>query len=384
MGRGATGTVEPLKTAIRLKFTWRGSRRVETLDLEPTPANIKAATRLMATIQAEIKAGIFDYDRHFPKEGTVSTASTFRDYSARWLETFVGAKSTKRSYRTALNATWNPAFGDKMLPEILYSDAKAAIAAKSAGGASGKTINNHLVPARDVFRMAVRDGLIAVSPMDGIANLAHQAPEPDPFDHDEVAALLSHMETKFPEQVANYFEFALQTGMRPSEIIALQWGDVAWNKKRIKVQRAVVDWEPKGTKTNKVREVDLSGDALAVLKRQKAHTFMRGTSAEIFNNPNTLKPWADEQVQRRRYFAPALRALGLRERDAYQCRHTFASLALMGGINIGYLSRQLGHATITTTLTKYARWIEGADKGSEAAKMDAIMSRNRPRKSGTD
>ncbi len=58
-----------------------------------------------------------------------------------------------------------------------------------------------------------------------------------------------------------------------------------------------------------------------------------------------------------------------------------AKLADVGG---AYLSKQLGHATITTTLTKYARWIEGADKGSEAAKLDAILSRKSPRKTGTN
>jgi integrase len=96
-------------------------------------------------------------------------------------------------------------------------------------------------------------------------------------------------------------------------------------------------------------------------------------------HPNTGARWPDEQVQRRRYWTPALKALGLRQRDAYQTRHTFASLALMGGINIGYLAGQLGHAKITTTLNTYARWIDGADKGAEAKKLDAILSNNRPR-----
>lgn len=383
MGRRATGTVEPLKTSIRLKFTWQGSRCVETLDLAPTPANIKAAERLMAQVQAAISAGIYEPEAFFPKGDGQSAASTFRDFADGWLESFVGAKSTKRSYRTALNATWNPAFGDKMLREIKHSDVKKAIARK-AKTATGKTINNHLIALRAVFEMAKRDRLIEFDPTDGVANLSHQAPEPDPFDGDEVDAILRHLETRAPEQVLNYFEFAFQTGMRPSEIISLQWGDVAWNRSKLRVQRARVDWEEKGTKTNKVREIDLSGDAMAVLKRQKAHTFMRGADAAIFNNPNTNRPWADEQVQRRRYFTPTLRALGLRQRDAYQCRHTFASLALMGGINIGYLSKQMGHANISTTLTKYARWIEGADKGSEAAKLDAILSRKSPRKTGTD
>lgn len=382
MGRRATGTVEPLKTSIRLKFTWRGSRCVETLDLAPTPANIKAADRLMAQVQAAIDAGVYEPQTYFPSADAPG-ALTFADYAESWLESFVGAKSTKRSYRTAFEATWNPAFGDKLLSDIKHSDVKKAVAGK-AKVASGKTINNHLVPLRGVFEDARRDGMIDKSPADGIKNLRHQPPQPDPFEADEVSALLAHMEEHYPEPVLNYFEFAFQTGMRPSEIISLRWGDVDWKKRRARVSRARVDWEEKGTKTNKVRDIDLSGDALAVLKRQKAHTFLRGLDAEIFNNPNTGRAWPDEQVQRRRYYNPALQKLGLRQRDAYQTRHTFASLMLMGGINIAYLSKQLGHATITTTLTKYARWIDGADKGVEAGKMDAILSRKSPRKTGTD
>lgn len=376
MGRRPTGTVEPLRSSIRLKFTHLGTRCVETMDLAPTPANIKAAERLMGRIQAAIHGGFYRRGDYFATAGQASL-ETFEDYADAWLKTLTVAKSTKRSYRTALDATWKPAFKGLSLPEIRHSDIKAAVAAKAAT-TTGKTVNNQLVALRAVFKLALRDGLIAKDPCDGIGNLSHQAPEPDPFDADEVDAILAKL-AKWP-QVANYFEFAFQTGMRPSEIIALRWGDIAWNRSKARVVRARVDWEEKGTKTNKPRDVDLSGDALAALRRQKAYTFMRGEDAEVFNNPNTGKPWADEQVQRRRYWTPTLKALGFRQRDAYQARHTFASLALMGGINIGFLSKQLGHNNIVTTLTKYARWIDGADKGAEARKLDAILSRNRPRK----
>ncbi|WP_249138176.1 hypothetical protein [Phenylobacterium montanum] len=122
-----------------------------------------------------------------------------------------------------------------------------------------------------------------------------------------------------------------------------------------------------------MRHIELSDPALVALKAQKQHSFMKGDDAEIFQNPNTGVAWADEQVQRRRYWNPSLRALGLRQRDAYQARHTFASLALMGGVNVAYIAKQLGHAKVTTTLNTYARWIEGADKGTEREKLNDVM-----------
>lgn len=375
MGRRPTGTVEPLRTTIRLKFTWKGARCVETLELAPTPANIKAAERLMARVQAAILAGSYDPREFFPKPGQ-GDPTTFAEYAEGWLDTLTGAKSTRRSYASALNGTWVPEIGEKKLSEIKHSDIRRAIG-KRAKVVSGKTINNGLIALRGVLKTAVRDGLIAKSPADGIENQPHQAAEPDPFEPNEVAAILAHMTDRYPAEVADYYTFAFQTGLRPSEQIAAAWPKLDVRRRKLRIDTARVDWEDKATKTNKVRDIDLSDDAMAVLQRQKTRTFLAGGA--IFANPNTGKAWADEQVQRRRYWNPALKALGLRQRDAYQTRHTYATTALMGGINPAYIAKQLGHAKITTTLNVYARWIEGADKGAEAAKLNAILSRKSPR-----
>lgn len=378
MGRRATGTVEPLRSAIRLKFTWQGQRRVETLDLEPNAANIKAARRILAQVCEAIAVGTYDPARFFPKAAETS-AQTFEAYGDEWLKTLTLAKSTRRSYRSALRGTWYPAFGAKRLAQLRHSDIAKAIGAKKAQ-ASGKTINNLLVPLREVLRAAVLDGEIARSPAEGVRNLPHQKPEPDPLDLEEMALVLAHMASRFDPQVANYFEFAFNTGMRPSELIALRWSRIDLRRGKARVDVARVDWEEKGTKTNTIREVDLNDAATAVLARQKASSFLAGE--EVFLNPATGIAWADEQVQRRRYWNPTLKALGIRQRDAYQVRHTYASLLLTGGVNPAYIARQLGHSKITTTLNTYARWIESADKGAEARKANEILSMNRPRARG--
>jgi integrase len=376
MGRRSTGTVEPLKGCIRLKFTVNGARCVERMNLAPTPANLKAAARLLERIVGAVQAGCYRRGDFFEGSGPATT-QTFADYADEWLKTLTVEKSTLDAYRVSLNATWKPAFEGKRLSEIRYSEVKAAVAAKSKA-VSGKTVNNALIVLRDIFKTAKADGLVQANPVEGIENLSHQSPAPDPFDSSEMDAILAHMARKFDDRVWNYFTFAFHTGMRPSEIISMRWGDIDWPRRTARVERARVSGEVKGTKTSTIRDVDLSDPALAALKRQKAHTFLLGPDAEVFNSPQTGKPWPDLQVQRRRYFTPTLTALGLRHRDMYQTRHTYATRLLMGGMNPNYIARQLGHRNAMMLFRVYTKWIDGADKGAEAAKLNAILSTNCP------
>lgn len=62
----------------------------------------------------------------------------------------------------------------------------------------------------------------------------------------------------------------------------------------------------------------------------------------------------------------------IRPRDARQTRHTFATTGLMGGIALGWLAAQLGHAP-EMFFRVYSRWIDGADNGAEKRKLDAYL-----------
>jgi len=382
MGRRATGTVEPLKTAIRLKFTWKGARCVETLMIAPTGANMKFARNLLSRIQGAITAGNYSRSDFFDTAGEPES-ERFADVADRWLKSKTGAKSTLACYGWSVDF-WKAALPDKPIDKIRHSDITTAIKDKSAT-VSGKTLNNHLIVVRGVFRFAKADRLIVHNPTDEIEQQKHQSPPPDPFSTEERDSILLHMSGKYPDAVWNYFKFAFFTGLRPSEMIALRWGDVDWKARTVRVQRARVMWEDKATKTNTVRDVDLSDPAMEALKRQKAHTFMKGEDHAIFCNPLSGRPWADDQRQRRAYFQPTLKHLGIRQRDAYNTRHTFATAALMGGVNPAYIAKQLGHANTGMLFRHYSKWIEGADKGAEAAKLNAVMSQSsiyRPRTEG--
>jgi len=106
----------------------------------------------------------------------------------------------------------------------------------------------------------------------------------------------------------------------------------------------------------------------------KPWTFL--ADGEIFQNPVTGRSWHDERSQRDHYWKPALRRLGIRQRRAYQTRHTYAANALSAGVNPSYIARQMGHKSANMLFKTYAKWIDGADRGREKAKMEQMLSRS--------
>ncbi|HUG21650.1 tyrosine-type recombinase/integrase [Piscinibacter sp.] len=156
------------------------------------------------------------------------------------------------------------------------------------------------------------------------------------------------------------------------------WEDIDEASGIVRVQRVRTfrGAERDGSKTHAERDVELVPQALIALKSMKPYTAMKrdedGEPADIFENPVTRRQWHDERSQRDHYWKPTLKRLKIRARRGYATRHTFATVALMGGVNPAYIAAQLGHASPKTTFDKYARWIDGADAGPVANSMAEI------------
>lgn len=381
MGNG----IEIRLRSLRIVFMWQGKQRREKLDLAPTPANIKYAERLAAEIKQKISVNTFDYAKYFPKSKEAETSAGNAVTLAKMCEKYLATKgrlaaATLSQYTNALEF-WKLKLGaNKAIDEISHSTVAGVVG--SHPWPSAKLCNNYLIPLRGVFALAGRDIKHLDNPLAGIENTKHQKAAPDPLSMDEMEKIIEDLFKHYDHRVGHYFALLFFTGMRPEEIIALQWDDIDWNHGTVRVQRAkTFKGQFKELKTSEVRDVDLVGRAMDSLQKMKAFTYMK--SPEIFENPVTLKPWHDDRSQRDHYWKPSLKRLGIRMRRAYQTRHTYATNALMAGANPAYIAQQLGHANAKMLFTVYAKWIYTADRGREKAKMERVLQGNLTHKKPT-
>ncbi|WP_408072933.1 tyrosine-type recombinase/integrase [Legionella pneumophila] len=351
-------------SAIRIIFSYRGVQCRETLKLEPTKANLKYAERLRGEIINAIALGTFNYADYFPDSkrarlfGHVvikaTTGELLKEYMAIAEKTLEA--STYNGYRKVCEAHLYPNFGNIPIRELSSVIIRNWITGLNL---TVKTVRNIIIPLRNMLDQALNDGIIERNPLDRLVlsklinkKTSQSNWEVDPFDQDEIKAILSTASG----QARNLFQFAFFAGLRTSELIALEWDDIDWLKGLVRVSRAVVLKQEKGTKTKSgVRDVLLLPAALEALKNQKAFTYLEGK--RIFYNPRTNTPWETDGQIRKTCWAHILKKAGVRYRNPYQTRHTYASMMLSAGENPLWVATQMGHKDTEMIIKHYGRWI---------------------------
>lgn len=372
-------------TTIKIDFYYHGERQRERLKLEPTPANLKRASLHRAAIVHAIECGTFDYATTFPNSKKAlkyaKTPQVIGLTTEAYLDQWLRAQkkrlkaSTWDDYRKIIDNIWIPKVGHIELASLRRPDIKAVVVAMSCGN---KRLTNVLSALRSALHDAVHDDeLIETNP---IADWTYQNAEAlkedsdvDPFTKDEQALILGQVWG----QVLNLFMFAFWTGLRTSELCALDWSDIDWDRGVIKITKALTQ-ASKEIETTKTaagrREVKILGMARVALEAQKAYTFEAG--AEIFQDPRHNARWTGDQAIRKGYWIPALERAGVRYRRQYQTRHTYASMMLTAGEHPMWVAQQMGHTDWGEIRRIYGKFIKDAlpDAGGLAEKMFSDLS----------
>ncbi len=380
MGRNGSGVRPASASSIEISFSYQGERCREKIKLKPTPANLKRSERHRAAILDAIERGTFDYAVTFPNSKNAirftlepGAAITVEKYLNDWWRTEENElkASTRATDRRTLFNQIIPEFGHLALNALTWAQIRDWVKGQGWGR---KTQNNKLSLLRRALNEAVEQELIHHHPMaDKVIRRrktrnktgAASKPKIDPFSHEERTALIDTA----TGQLKNLVQFALWTGLRPSELFALDWGHIDWINKRVYVSAALTQdaKEIEETKTEAgERVLDLLPPAIAALTTQKKHTFMLGQ--EVFQNPHTLERWTGDLALRQRQWKTLLKRAGVRYRPPKQMRHTFASMTLMAGESPQWVAQQLGHTDWTFTARVYYRWIP-KDKGDAGRKV---------------
>lgn len=380
--RGVTIRKHSTGETINITFTYKGVKCREPLsNLEVNSKNIKYAERTLGEIHNKIERGTFNYGEHFPRSarlkifGNASTGKTVKNYLDEYLvicETRKLSPSTIGGYKKCLNALASlhvfPA--SELTPAAL----KTWIQSQKT---TLKTIRNQLSFLRSALDEAVTDGVLQINPVSLVTASRYQSSKTedesdyivDPLSPAEVEALLHAAGNK---QWENIFRFAIETGLRSSELCALRWRDIDFIGKTAHVQNASVVGVIKGTKTKAgTRKVELTEEALFALTSQKPFTFMK--DATVFEDPKTEKPWAGADAIRKKAWVPTLRKAGIRYRNPYQTRHTFATRHISRGANLFWLASQMGHKGPEMLFRHYGRYLKEYDNNTSMNALKKII-----------
>jgi len=248
-----------------------------------------------------------------------------------------------------------------------------------AGDLSRKTINDSLIPLRQVLARAARDGAIVRNPA---SSSDRDDPLELPYERPTMGVLTRAQARAYLDACPGWYrpmaEVLLGTGLRIGEAIALGWSDIDWDAGTILVTKTVKVGgvgTPKGDKTRAVAVADYLLDVL------RAHRAAHGTlGGPVFPHPTPGLELTRHAVRRRGHM-PAVEDAALSPAiRVHDLRHTAATLWLAAGASIYFVQQQLGHGDIKTTIDLYghpdqaahrraaervaAWWREGLDEGS--------------------
>lgn len=368
------------ENSIRLRFMWNGVRRSETLPYPPTQKGLKAASQLRNQVTSLLKLGLMDEDKYaelFPTSNiVVSSKLTFLEYAQLWLDSREIAEGTRLNYKGALNLYWMPALARVRVDLITTTLLRRTVS--SIKWHSPGVKRNALVRLSTILKSAVAEGLISKNPAEPLELPRRSRKEIDPFTLGEAELIIRklYLHDHWPSTIyAAFFEFVFFSGVRLSEGLALRWEAIDFEKRTAHICRTVALGKvEERTKTGGDRFILLNERALHALTfaREYAERRKKGVG-KVLESPYVFPPSKNNEHVKQtsdlhHQWRPVLAALGIRYRPPYNCRHTYATICLMSGMNPAFIAQQLGHS-VQMLLTTYARWINSSSDWSELEKL---------------
>ncbi len=279
--------------------------------------NKELARNELADIRARISKGTY-----LP-ENKVTEKITFRDFSQQYLSRH--ARINNRSYDDVVDKLnlLNRYFGNLYLSEITR-EVVENYRIERIKEIKGSTINRHTALIRSCFQRAIEWGIFyGQNPASGFKKF-QESPKLRFLSIEELERLYS----KCHGELLAFVKFAVNTGMRRGEILALTWNDVDINTGWIYIRTS---------KSGKPREVPMNENVRDVLLSLRKLP----DKPNIFSSPH------------RGAFEQAVKRACLKGVSLHTLRHTFASHLAMSSVDIMTVSKLLGHSEISMTM-RYA------------------------------
>lgn len=295
----------------------------------------KQVRRSMETTDEKMAQRIFDKVKGQIAEGKwferlEGENITFRDLMDRYMTEYSAINKAPRSHERdkELRKNLEPVFGDMYLTKISPSQIAEYKVKRRKEGASARTVNLELILMTHAYNLALREwGWVRENPAskvkkEKVSNFIERW-----LTLEEEGKLLKASQ----EWLQEITVFAINTGLRQSEILDLTWRQVDLNRRTI----VIYEQKNKGVDT-----LPLNQNALNVLMQR--NQYPHGEDGLVFFNTLgkrilTANLW--------RSFQLAVQKSGIRRLRFHDLRHTFATRLVQSGVDL-------------LTVQKLGRWRE--------------------------
>lgn len=249
----------------------------------------------------------------------------------KFSELYHTTKTTK-TYKTTFNSVLKY-FGNLQLSSISPLNIDNYINNRIKHG-SIYSDRKDIVNIKASFKWAVAHNYLQINPAEKIKKPKCPEVLPKYYSEIEFNQLLSVVDNIV---FRNIIQFAVNTGLRQSEIINLKWSQADILRRRV-----ILDNHNHITKTKKIRLIPLNKEAIKVLKDLNFSN--KGEYVFMINNDKINQDYLIHKFKK-----SVLKANINPKLNFHSLRHTFASWLVQRGVSIYEVSKLLGHSNIKTT-----------------------------------
>lgn len=294
----------------------------------------------------------------------VKVAEAWAEYYAR------AQKTTGKSHWRVMDSRWRtwiePRIGNRRLEGLTVQQVQDILDDAMAAGRSKKTLQNLMGDLTGFFRFCRRCGWSTFVADDlripeGARYCERSILQPRDF------TILMSVDTtiyngrRVPDPLIHFYRLAVLTGMRPGELLGLEWDDIQGST--IHIRRAVnfLGETTRGKNDNAVRAIPLSALAMREVEAQREQHIPGDRVFGAVNQRLVLDHWHAYSD-----------ANGLTRCSMYELRHTFVSIAQ--SLPEGQLRQLVGHSRAMDTYGVYAHQMDGQEQDT-ASRLDDLFGR---------
>ena len=238
---------------------------------------------------------------------------------------------------------------DLPIADITQSKVNDLIALFKSKGLASATINRKLAALGKVLTLALDEGAIHKKPK--MSRLKEDNSRTKFFTKEELDSLFGYLDADGAGDIGKFCRFLLETGLRVSEALCLEWEDILEMDDRTRRQAPSVI--VRKSKNEEQRVVPLTHEAY--------HVLIYGGVPAAVEGRNT-RPWGDITQSKLTFCWNKARKSAGMEGDSecvpHSLRHTCASRLARSGVDILTIKKWLGHKTLAMTL-RYSHLSQG-------------------------